>query len=145
VKVRCLLSSPMELCDRIQLSLHLGTAETAARVILKGATIEPGESGYAELRLARPVVGAWGQRFILRRASPALTVAGGMVVDPGIDARRRIPDLAARAAPLEAADDEARLGALLAERDEIDSSPLVAAWKVGIPPARYAGLLAKLS
>jgi selenocysteine-specific elongation factor len=68
-----------------------------------------------------------------------------MVLDPGIDPRRRIPDLAARAAPLEAADDEARLGALLAERDEIDSSPLVAAWKVGIPPARYAGLLARLS
>ena len=145
VKVRCLSSSPLALRDRMQLALHLGTAETTARVILKGTTIEPGETGYAELRLAKPVVAAWGQRYILRRASPPLTVAGGTVLDPGIDPRRRIPDLAARAAPLETAEEESRLAALLAERDEIDSSPLAAAWKVGIPPARYAALLGQLT
>ncbi|MGE5194839.1 MAG: selenocysteine-specific translation elongation factor [Deltaproteobacteria bacterium] len=145
VSVRCLSSSPLALRDRMQLALHLGTAETTARVILKGMTIEPGETGYAELRLAKPIVAAWGQRYILRRASPPLTVAGGVILDPGIDPRRRIPDLAARAAPLESADDEARLAAFVAERDQIDSSPLVPAWKVGISPARYAGLLAKLS
>jgi selenocysteine-specific elongation factor len=144
VKVRCLASAPMELRDRMQLSLHLATAETTARVILKGATIEPGENGYAELRLAKPVVAAWGQRFILRRSSPPLTVAGGTVLDPGIDPRRRIPDLAARAAPLETSDDETRLGALLAERDEIDSSPLASAWKVGLAPAQYPALVARL-
>jgi selenocysteine-specific elongation factor len=145
VSLRSLSSAPTELRDRMQLALHLGTAETAARVILKGKTIEPGQSGYAELRLARPVVAVWGQRFILRRASPALTVAGGRVLDPGVDARRRIPDLAARAVPLETADDEDRLAAFLAERDEIDSSPLVAAWKVGISPARYTQLVARLT
>jgi selenocysteine-specific elongation factor len=145
VSIRSLSSAPIELKDRMQLALHLGTAETAARVILKGKSIEPGETGYAELRLARPIVAVWGQRFILRRASPALTVAGGRVLDPGVDTRRRIPDLAARAAPLETVDDEARLAAFLAERDEIDSSPLGAAWKVGVSPARYAELIARLT
>src|SRR5262249_41498118 len=103
-----------------------------------------GETGYAELRLARPIVAAWGQRYILRRSSPPLTVAGGVILDPGIDPRRRIPDLAARAAPLETGDDETRLGVLLAERDEIDSSPLASAWKAGVAPAHYPALVAKL-
>jgi selenocysteine-specific elongation factor len=107
--------------------------------------VEPGEQGYAELRLAKPIVAAWGQRFILRRASPSLTVAGGVILDPGIDPRRRIPDLAGRAGPLDSADEEARLAAYLAERNEIDASPLGAAWKVGVPPARYAALVAQLS
>jgi selenocysteine-specific elongation factor len=145
VKVRCLSSSPLALRDRMQLGLHLGTAETTARIILKGTAIEPGETGYAELRLAKPVVAAWGQPYILRRVSPPLTIAGGTILDPGIDLRRRIPDLAARAAPLELADEESRLAAYLAERDEIDSSRLVATWKVGVSPARYAGLLTRLS
>jgi selenocysteine-specific elongation factor len=145
VSLRSLSSAPIELRDRMPLTLHLGTAETAARVILKGRTIAPGETGYAELRLAKAIVAVWGQRFILRRASPALTVAGGRVLDPGVDARRRIPDLAARAMPLETADDEARLAAFLAERDEIDSSPLTAVWKVGISPERYAELVARLT
>jgi len=145
VRLTCLPGSPISLHDRLQLSLHLGTGETAARVILKGQTIEPGESGYAELRLARPVVAVWGQRFILRRPSPALTVAGGVVLDPAIEPRRRIPDLAASAAPLEDTNDEERLGAFLAGQDIIDPAPLVAARKAGISPHRYAGLFARLA
>src|SRR5262249_56948587 len=130
----CLLRWQTDLRDRMQLSLHIGTAEPAARVILKGATIDPGGIGYAELRLAKPIVAAWGQRFILRRSSPPLTVAGGTVLDPGIEPRRRIPDLVARAVPLETSDDEARLGAFLAQSDKIDSSPLAAAVQAGVAP-----------
>src|SRR5262249_56536293 len=110
----CLLRWQTDLRDRMQLSLHIGTAEPAARVILKGATIEPGEIGYAELRLAKPIVAAWGQRFILRRSSPPLTVAGGTALDPGIDPRRRIPALGSRAGPLETFESEAPHAALLA-------------------------------
>jgi selenocysteine-specific elongation factor len=145
VRLKCLAGSPVALHDRMQLALHLGTGETAARVILKGQTIEPGETGFAELRLAQPVVSAWGQRFILRRSSPALTVAGGVVLDPAIEPRRRIADLAACAAPLEAPGDEARLAAFLAWQDTIGSAPLVAARKAGISPGRYAALVAQLA
>jgi selenocysteine-specific elongation factor len=145
VRLKCLAGSPVELCDRMQLALHLGTGETAARLILKGKTIEPGETGFAELRLARPVVAAWGQRFILRRPSPALTVAGGVVLDPAIEPRRRIADLGASAAPLDAADEETRLAAFLAGQDAIDTTPLAAARKAGIGPRRYAALVAHLA
>ncbi len=145
VSVRCLSSSPIELRDRLQLALHIGTREVAARLILKGQMIGPGESGYAELRLAAPVVATWGQRFILRRPSPALTVAGGVVLDPAIEPRRRIADLAARAAPLEAADGASRLAAFLSERDDIDASPATAAWKIGISPGEHADVMKRLT
>ncbi|HLJ10725.1 MAG TPA: selenocysteine-specific translation elongation factor, partial [Planctomycetaceae bacterium] len=145
VKVRCLSTAPITLRDRLQLGLHLGTKETSARLIVKGRKIEPGETGFAELRVDEPIVAAWGQRFILRRPSPAVTVAGGVVLDPGIEPRPRIPDLAARGQALEASDEEGRLSAFLAERDEIESSPHLAAWKVGIKPQRYAAFVADLS
>jgi len=145
VRVRCLASSPLALRDRLPLGLHLGTGETTARVILKGMTIEPGETGFAELRVAKPIVSAWGQRFILRRLSPALTVAGGMVLDPAIEPRRRIPDLAAVGTLLNAPDIESRVAAFLAERDEVDASPLIAAQKVGISLGRYAESIARLT
>src|SRR5262249_7139913 len=129
VSVHCLSSAPVGLRDRMQLKLYLGTAETSARLILKGRTIEPGQNGFAELRVADRVVAAWGQHYILRRPSPALTLAGGVVLDPGIEPRKRIADLAASGAPLSTSDDKKRLAAFLAERDQIDASPQVAAWK----------------
>jgi selenocysteine-specific elongation factor len=90
-------------------------------------------------------VAAWGQRFILRRPSPALTIAGGVVLDPAIEPRRRIPDLAACAAPLEVADEESRLAAYLAGQDSIDPVPLAAARKAGVSPGRHAALIARLA
>ena len=145
VKLRCLASSPVALRDRMRLGLHLGTGETAARLVLKNRTIEPGETGFAELRVAAPIVATWGQPFILRRQSPPLTLAGGVVLDPALDMRVRIPDLAARGAPLDTPDEEARLSALLARRDEVDPAPGFAAWKAGINPGRYGELVERLS
>jgi selenocysteine-specific elongation factor len=145
VKVRCLASSPVPLRDRMRLGLHLGTGETAARLVLKNRTIEPGETGFAELRVAAPVVAAWGQRFILRRQSPPLTLAGGIVLDPALEARIRIPDLAAWGTPLDMDDESARLSALLAKRDEVELTPGLAAWRAGINPGRYSELVKSLA
>jgi selenocysteine-specific elongation factor len=52
--------------------LHHGTAETAARVARAGER-------FAQLRLARPVVAARGDRVVLRAGT---TVGGGVVLDP---------------------------------------------------------------
>jgi selenocysteine-specific elongation factor len=59
-----------ELPARVQ--LHHGTAETVARVVRAGER-------FAQLRLARPVVAAHGDRFVLRTET---TVGGGVVLDP---------------------------------------------------------------
>ncbi len=62
------------------LTVHLGTADVPARVVRRGR--------YAQLRLARPVVAARGDRVVLRTAS---TVGGGAVLDP-LPPRRLDPD-----------------------------------------------------
>jgi selenocysteine-specific elongation factor len=53
------------------LTVHLGTADVAARVARRGR--------YAQLRLERPVVAARGDRVVLRTTT---TVGGGLVLDP---------------------------------------------------------------
>lgn len=66
---------------REEVLLHLGTAEIPG--ILK--TLHPGidgESALGRIELRQPVVALPGDRFVLRRPSPAHTIAGGSVIDP---------------------------------------------------------------
>jgi selenocysteine-specific elongation factor len=55
-----------------RVTLHHGTAETAARVARAG-------DRFAQLRLSRPVVAARGDRVVLRAGT---TIGGGVVLDP---------------------------------------------------------------
>jgi len=77
---------------------HLTTAETIARVILYDREeLRAGDSCYCQLRLNEPVVALSGDRFIIRRFSPVITIGGGAVLDPSPPRRRRreaIEDLA---------------------------------------------------
>lgn len=144
VKLNTLSAAPVALRNRLSLMLHLGTCEVAARIIVPAASHAAGEAVYAELRTTRPVVAAWGQRFILRRPSPALTVAGGMVLDPGIAPRRRLSNISELAAARAAPDEAQRLAAFYAERNGLDLAPLEAAWSVGIVPEKFPALVESL-
>ena len=44
--------------------------------------LKPGDSAFVQFRLESPVVAVAGDRFVIRRYSPALTVGGGVVLDP---------------------------------------------------------------
>lgn len=79
-QVQLLASSPMPMASRTRVRLHLGTREIMARIVLPAAKpLTPGQEGFAQLRLEAPVVAAWGDRFVLRRYSPALTIGGGQL------------------------------------------------------------------
>ncbi|HSS60290.1 MAG TPA: selenocysteine-specific translation elongation factor [Candidatus Limnocylindrales bacterium] len=81
-KVRVLASAPHPLRHGMELLLHAGTAEVAARLIVLDAdAVEPGAEGWVQLYLERSIAAAAGDRFVLRVASPGLTVAGGSFVD----------------------------------------------------------------
>jgi selenocysteine-specific elongation factor len=81
-KVRVLASAPQPLRHGAQLLLHSGTAEVPARlIVLDGDAIAPGGEGWVQLYLERPIAAAAHDRFVLRAASPAQTVAGGTFVD----------------------------------------------------------------
>ncbi len=60
-----------------------GAAETPARVrLLDADDIRSGGSAWAQIVLAAPVTLVTGDRFIIRQASPSLTLGGGQVVNP---------------------------------------------------------------
>ncbi|MFI4978564.1 MAG: selenocysteine-specific translation elongation factor, partial [Solirubrobacterales bacterium] len=80
--VRVLASAPQSLAHGVELLLHTGTSEVGCRVIvLEGDAIAPGEQGWVQLYLERPIAAAAQDRFILRIPSPSATIAGGRFVD----------------------------------------------------------------
>jgi selenocysteine-specific elongation factor len=80
-QVRLLPGAP-PLASGDEIAFHLFASETTARVrILESDGLEPGQSGLALLRLASPVAALVGDRFVLRRLSPAATIGGGMIRD----------------------------------------------------------------
>jgi selenocysteine-specific elongation factor len=144
VDLRLLSSSPMPLKDRVEVSLHMGTREVTARVILKGRRLEAGQCGIAELRLSEPVVAAWGQHFILRRTSPAVTIGGGRVLDPAIPDMRRLRDIVAIGSALQSDAPAERLAVRLEQQDSIDRADLSLASSVGIMPDELQRLIDEL-
>jgi len=58
-------------------------------ILLDQDLLPPGGSGYAQLRLAEPMLLVSGDPYLLRIASPAATIGGGIVLDPFPPARRR--------------------------------------------------------
>jgi selenocysteine-specific elongation factor len=84
VQLNVLPTAPRAIRTRSRLRVHIGSDEALARVRvlnLRGE-IPPGESGFAQLRLEKPVIALHDERFIVRSYSPAETVAGGLVLDP---------------------------------------------------------------
>jgi selenocysteine-specific elongation factor len=90
VEIACLKSAPRPIKHRSTLRLHSATYEVSAQVILLDREIlEPGESTFAQLRLATPVLLLNGDPFVLRSYSPSQTVGGGTILDPSPPRRRR--------------------------------------------------------
>ena len=81
VALRAVESAP-PLRTTTRLRLLLGTQEIEARLrLLDREVLEPGESALAQLHCAAPVAVPARERFVLRIASPARTVAGGEILE----------------------------------------------------------------
>jgi selenocysteine-specific elongation factor len=99
VQLRHLSTAPRPLRHNTELKFFSGAAEVEAYVRLLGQDrLIPGETGWAQLRLQKPVALVKGDRFIVRIPSPAATVGGGIIVDPhpGRRHRRFRPEVIAR-------------------------------------------------
>jgi selenocysteine-specific elongation factor len=138
------LPKARRLKDRQLVRLHLGTCETSVRVILKGGTIEPGETCMAELRSTQAVLSDHDQRFIIRLLSPVETVGGGRVLDPAIPPFRRLRDLEETGRKLASASSLSRFDAWLEEQDLGDWTPMQIACRLGIAPDEQPVLIEKL-
>ena len=66
-----------------ELAVYLGTKEILGRMILFGrGNLKPGESAFAQFRFKEALATRIGDRFVIRRPSPAETIGGGTVLDP---------------------------------------------------------------
>ncbi|HYO91035.1 MAG TPA: SelB C-terminal domain-containing protein, partial [Pyrinomonadaceae bacterium] len=120
-------NAPRSLRSRARVRVHMGAAEVLARLRVLDETgeIEPGQSGFVQLRLEAPVACVNGERFIIRSYSPQLTVAGGRVLDPHAQrARGRMNDeTRARLEALAGEDRAARLIAFIESAAERGMRP----------------------
>jgi len=74
------LDRPIE--DRTEVRFHAGTAEVLGELVLLDCdALTPGGTALAQLRLSEAVVVAPGDRFVLRLASPAYVLGGGVVLE----------------------------------------------------------------
>lgn len=91
VRLKLVESCPVELSQRARVRLHIGTVEVLARIqLLECDILAAGGSAWAQLRLESPICVAWGDRFVIRRYSPALSIGGGVVLNPRPPKRRSI-------------------------------------------------------
>ncbi len=98
VRVRAIRDTTWQIGRGQRVRVHLGTAEVMARVaLLEGdEALDPGTTGWAQLRLEAALVARAGDPFVLRSYSPVTTIAGGTVVEP-LPRKRRSLDREDRA------------------------------------------------
>ena len=96
-RLRLAESAPRTLEQNDPVDFFVGSSERAAHVTLLDAEeIQPGEAGWVQIRFEQPVAAADGDLFVIRQASPSLTIGGGRVVNAHPRRHRRFrPDVLA--------------------------------------------------
>ncbi len=81
-RIHLLADAERTLAHNTQVDFYTGSQEIPARVrLLETEELQPGESGWAQLRLSKPTVVARHDHFILRIPSPSMTIGGGEIID----------------------------------------------------------------
>lgn len=83
VTLQCLSSSPRALQHRTVVHFYHGAKSVQARLFFRDRErLEPGQSALCQVRFETPLVGVFGDRFVMRAYSPLRTVAGGSILYP---------------------------------------------------------------
>jgi selenocysteine-specific elongation factor len=128
----------------VPVRLHHFASETMGRMRpLAEEGLAPGETGPVEIRLQGPVSAVRGDRFILRRPSPATTLGGGEILDPRWR-RHRGTVLSQGLAALQG-DLRSALPFWVQEAGERGVDAAEIARRLGLPPAAMEGPLAELA
>jgi selenocysteine-specific elongation factor len=153
-EVVILSSLAAALPDGARVRVHLGTADVAGRLTRAdapssdgpaGRAYTPGETAFVQLFLETPVAARPGDRFILRRPSPAETLGGGRVLDAGRPRlRRRSRGDAALFSVLSSGDENALADLLLLEAGPAGLTAARLGARLGIVSAGAANVLEAL-
>ncbi len=78
-----LLADSKPLKEQTRIRFHHLSAELlgSIRFVDDTGELAPGSSAFAQVRLESPIVAVSGDRFVIRRYSPAITVGGGVIID----------------------------------------------------------------
>jgi len=132
VKLRLLASAPRPLSHNAIVTFHQGAAEVQGRVrLLERDKLEPGETTWAQLLLAEPIVAVKDDLFIIR--SPKETLGGGRIVDPRAKRHRRFsPDVIEGLATREGGTAEQIVLIMVQEKEPLELQRLLTA--SNLPP-----------
>jgi len=89
-QLRLVESTPWPLKHDAVVDFYTGAARAEAHVrLLDAEEMLPGQTGWVQLRLDKPVAVVRGDRYIIRLASPSITIGGGAIVQPHPERRHR--------------------------------------------------------
>ncbi len=76
--------------SRSLVHFHTGTTELVGRIIIYGRDeLKPGDKAYCQLRFKDPIAVMAGDRYIVRKFSPLVTIGGGSILDTTPGRRRK--------------------------------------------------------
>ncbi len=138
-RVRALKGLEFPLTNRMQVRVHTGTADALGEVVLLDSDqLAAGQEGLVQFRMAENLVCAPGDRFVMRLASPVLTLGGGVILEESRYRLKRfktfvLDELERQAGSL--GSDRARLESELARAPErwMDAQELAVAVKASKP------------
>ncbi len=89
-RLRVLPSAPVTLKHNASVEFFCGADRSEAHLrLLDAEGLPPGSEGWVQVRLVDPIALAHGDHFIVRLASPSVTLGGGVVVQPNPGRRYR--------------------------------------------------------
>lgn len=93
VKIKLLKSIDRSIENRTRVRLYIGTKEILCRIVLLDKEVlNPGEEGYAQLRLEEEIVAKRNDKFIIRFYSPMFTIGGGEVIETNPKKHKRFDE-----------------------------------------------------
>jgi selenocysteine-specific elongation factor len=76
--------------NRSLIHFHTGTSELTGRIIIFGKVeLKPGDKAFCQFRFKSPITLMAGDRYIIRRFSPLMTIGGGEILDMSPGRRKR--------------------------------------------------------
>jgi selenocysteine-specific elongation factor len=135
--VTLLGDAPQAIGPRRKVRFHLGTADVAARLVALEGAVEPGSTASVRIVVDEAVVARTGDRFVLRDASPARTIGGGVITDPLASPRARPWPCGARTA-------SSILALVLAEAGTRGVALGELPVRIGVAPSRIPEIVATL-
>jgi selenocysteine-specific elongation factor len=132
VRLRAVRYTGRAIRHNLSITFHTGPAEVEGKLLLLDRDqLQPGDEGWAQIRLSKPVAAVKGDRFVIR--DPNATLGGGLIVDIDVKRHRRHhPETIAALESFAGGSPEEQVMIALRRREPADAQELLR--ESGLPP-----------